>query len=143
VRPQATRSVSGNAGLDSQHRMAGGEDKAEDVIINHLVKSLIHCFTESLLLKFKLSRNLSMLFVPASGHDVERRWRAALPLSSARPQAFPECLLPATAQRPQRERPERVPLQHDIAGDAGNPCDESRGLDLPHGLDRFMCVAHA
>jgi hypothetical protein len=35
-------------------------------------------------------------------------------------------------------------LRHaDVASHAGNPCDESRGLDLPHRLDRFMCVAHA
>ena len=41
--------------------MAGGKDEPEDVIINDLVQGLIHCFTEPLLLKFKLSRNLSML----------------------------------------------------------------------------------
>jgi hypothetical protein len=35
-----------------EDRMAGGKDEAEDVIINDLVQSLIHCFTEPLLLKF-------------------------------------------------------------------------------------------
>jgi hypothetical protein len=41
--------------------MAGGKDEAEDIIINDLVQSLIHCFTQPLLLEFQLSRNLSML----------------------------------------------------------------------------------
>jgi hypothetical protein len=49
--------------FNRKHRMAGGKDEAEDVVVDDLIQGLIHCFTEPLLSKFKLARNLSMLLL--------------------------------------------------------------------------------
>ena len=47
--------------FEGQHRMAGGKDQAEDIVINDLVQRVIHGINQPLLLVFQLSRNLAML----------------------------------------------------------------------------------
>jgi hypothetical protein len=123
--------------------MAGGKDQAEDVVIDHLVKSLIHCFTEPLLLQLQLPPNLSMLLLQHStaAHRVD-----GAPLCRCHQPR--RRLFWDTFVRPLFESCHESVLSEflgdaDIAGDAGNPGDETCGLDLPHGLDRFMRVLHA
>jgi hypothetical protein len=123
--------------------MAGGKDEAKDVIIDDLVQSLIHGFSESPLPEFQFPLNLSVLLLKHAAaaesvdgaplrrcHQPRRRffWDAIF-----RP-LFESCN-------------ERILSEFlgnaEVTGNARNPRDESRGFDLPYGLDRLVNVAHA
>ena len=122
--------------------MAGGKDEAENIIVDDLVQSLIHCFPQALLLEFQLSRNFSVLLFqhPTAAQSVD-----GAPLGRGH-QPGGRFVRDAVL-RPLFEGGNKGILREflrnaEVAGDAGDSCDEARGLDLPHGLDRLMCFAH-
>ena len=136
VRPPDQTQRESDAPFNREDWMAGGKDEAEDVIIDDLVQSLVQCFSEPLLLEFKLARNLSVLLFehPATAQRVDCAplCRCHQPGRRLFRNAFFRPLL--------KGRDESVLSEFfrnaDVAGNAGNPGDEACGLDLPHGLNR-------
>jgi hypothetical protein len=123
--------------------MAGGEDEAQDVIVDDLVESSIECVGELLLLEFEIARDLSVFLLEhaAAAEVVDG---AALGCGhEPGGGVVRDALL-----RPLLECGDKCVLSEffsdaDVAGDAGDSGDEACGLDLPHGLDRPVNVAHA
>ena len=132
----------GDAAFDGEHGMAGGEDEAEDVVVDDLVEGVVHGFAELLLLVFELAGDFCVLVlehaVAAEGVDGAALGCGHEPGGGLFGDAF---------FGPALEGGDEGVLGEffgdaDVAGDAGDAGDEACGLDLPHGLDCFVEVAH-
>src|SRR5580698_4054758 len=106
--------------------MAGSKNETENIIIDDLIQSLIHRFAELLLLKFKFSRNLSMLLLqhPTATQPVDCASLCCChqPCRRIFRNAF---FRPSLKSRNQSVLSELFG-NADVAGNAGNPSDKSR-----------------
>ncbi len=132
-----------NAPFECQHRMAGGKDKAQDVVIDNLIQSLIHSFTEALLLEFQVSPQLSVLPLQHSAAAQSVNGPPLRCRHEPRSGFVGNTLLwPIFESGDQRILSEFLG-NADVTGNAGDPGDEACGLNLPHRLNRPVNVAHA